>query len=276
MKNRAAEMANAFVEELDRINREVVMTSGGRTRVFLDRRIAEAKGELAKAETGVKVFQETNGAIKLDDQSKAIIEAIGTLKGQIIAREVELQTLLSYTTPSNPKAQILKKGVEELNTKLRELESGKGLPAGDSRDVFIPTAKLPGVGLQYARLLRDVTVQETLYQLLTQQYEVARVQEAKDSPIVQVLDVAKVPEKKAKPKRTLMVAIATAAATGMAIFIAFILEGVERVKIQGHTERVTPASGLPGNGEPLPDPKEPAAPVPHPNPPPQRGREQSF
>jgi len=228
---RAAAMANAFVEELDRINKRVVTTSGRRMRVFVEERLKEAKVELAKAEDAIKEFQERNRAVKLDDQSKAIIEAIGTVKGQLMAKEVELQTLLSFATPNNPQAELLKTQVEELKEKLRELEEGKkrlGNPS--SKDIFIPTAKIPDLSLQYARLLRDAKVQQTLYELLTQQYEMARIQEAKDTPTVQVLDEAKVPERKSKPRRRQIVMLSTITAAFFGVFAAFFMEYIERAK----------------------------------------------
>lgn len=230
---RAAALANAFVEELDRVNKGMVTTSGRRMRVFIEKRLNEAKIELTKAEESMKAFQEGNRAVKLDDQSRAIIEAIGIVKGQLMAKEVELQTMLSYATPSNPQAEILKTQVEELTEKLRELGEGKKRPGNpSSQDIFIPTAKIPDLALQYARLLREAKVQQTLYELLTQQYEMARIQEAKDTPTVQVLDEAKVPELKSKPNKRLIVMLSTITAGFLAIFLAFFLEYVEKVRVQ--------------------------------------------
>jgi len=225
---RAALIANAFVEELDKVNKSVVMSAGGRMRSFVEKRLAEGKVELEKIEDAVKAFQEKNGAVKLDDQSKAIIEAIGRIKGQLMAKEVELQTFLSYATPNNPQAEILKAQVEELRESLRELEEGKKGDHPQSKGIFIPTAKMPDLVLQYARLLRDMKVQETLYGLLTQQYEIARIQEAKDSPTVQVLDVAQVPEKNVKPKRMLIITLFTFTTTFFAIFLAFLVESLKK------------------------------------------------
>lgn len=227
---RAALIANAFVEELDRVNKSVVMSAGGRMRSFVEKRLAEGKVELEKIEGAVKAFQEKNGAVKLDDQSKAIIDAIGRVKGQLMAKEVELQTFLSYATPNNPQAEILKAQVEELKGGLRELEEGRKEEHRSSRGVFIPTTKMPDLTLQYARLLRDMKVQETLYGLLTQQYEIARIQEAKDSPTVQVLDVAKVPGKKSKPERASIVLLSTFTAVLFAVFVAFFMEHIKKVK----------------------------------------------
>jgi len=230
---RAAVLANAFVEELDRVNKGMVTTSGRRMRVFIEKRLNEAKIELTKAEELMKAFQEGNRAVKLDDQSRAIIEAIGIVKGQLMAKEVELQTMLSYATPANPQAEILKTQVEELTEKLRELGEGKKSPGNpSSQDIFIPTAKIPDLALQYARLLREAKVQQTLYELLTQQYEMARIQEAKDTPTVQVLDEAKVPELKSKPSKRQIVMLSTITAGFFAIFLAFFLEYIEKVRVQ--------------------------------------------
>ena len=146
---RAAVLANAFVEELDRVNKGMVTTSGRRMRVFIEKRLHEAKIELTKAEELMKAFQEGNRAVKLDDQSRAIIEAIGIVKGQLMAKEVELQTMLSYATSNNPQAEILKTQVEELTEKLRELGEGKKSPGNpSSQDIFIPTAKIPDLALR--------------------------------------------------------------------------------------------------------------------------------
>lgn len=237
---RASEMANAFVEELDRMNKRIVMTSGGRMRSFVEKRLNEQKIEVEKIEEQVKYFQEKNGAVKLDDQSKAIFETIGKVKGQLMAKEIELQTLLSFATPSNPQAELLKSQVEEIRGSLRELEEGKKGAQFSSKSVFIPTMKIPDLALQYARLLRDAKVQETLYGFLTQQYEMARIQEAKDSPTVQVLDVAKIPEKKSKPKRSLIVILSTFMATFLSVFIAVFMEFSEKAK----SETGGPRNGL--------------------------------
>ncbi len=205
------------------------MSTGRRTRVFVEQRLAEAKEELSHIEEAVKTFQETNKAVKLDDQSKAIIGAIGEVKGTLMAKKVELQTLLSFATENHPQAEILSAEVEGLEERLRELVEGKRMSEKPSpKDIFIPTAKIPDLGLQYARLLRKAKVQETLHTLLTQQYEMARIQEVKDSPTVQVLDVAKVPEKKTRPKRALIVILSTLTSGFLSVFIAFFMEFLEK------------------------------------------------
>lgn len=227
----AARLAAAFVEELDRINKSIVMTAGKRMRVFVEKRLMDARNALGEAEDAVRAFQEKNRAVKLSDQSRSIIGAIGSVKGQLMAKEVELKTLLSYATPNNPKVGIIRTQIEGLKERLQELEYG-GLDGAKTRrkDFFIPTARMPGLSLQYARLLRDVKVQETLEEFLTRQYEMARIQEAKDSPTVQVLDRARVPEKKAKPRRTIIVMLSTITAAFFAVFMCFFMDYIEDMK----------------------------------------------
>ncbi len=226
---RAAVLANAIVEELDRINKGIVTTSGRRMRVFVEERLIGARDELKTSEEAIKAFQEKNRALKLDDQSKAVIEAMGAVKGQLMAKEVELQTLLSYATANNPQAQILSTQVKELRERLRELEEGKINPDNSSqKDVFIPTAKIPNLSLQYVRLLRDAKVQQTLYELLTQQYEMARIQEAKDTATIQVLDEAKVPERRIRPRRRQIVMTATITAVFLGVLLSFFMEYISR------------------------------------------------
>ncbi|MBI5491857.1 MAG: hypothetical protein HY893_02865 [Deltaproteobacteria bacterium] len=220
---RAAKMAEAFVEELDRHNRELVMTSGSRKRAFLEKRLVEAKVDLVRAEEAIKAFQGRNGAVKLDEQSRAIIEAYGTVKGELMAREIELNTLLTYAAPTNPKAELLRAEVEGLKGKLREIENGEAAD-GRGSGAFIPLKRFPELSLQFARLFRDAKVQETLYELLTQQLELARIDEANDTPTVQVLDHAKVPEQKAKPRRALIVLLSTFSGAFASVIMAFVLE----------------------------------------------------
>ncbi len=228
---RAAKLANAFIAALDKINRQIMMTSGGRTRRFIEGRLKEAKTALAKSEEAVKAFQEKNGAVKLDAQSEAIIDAMGAVKGKLMAKEVALKTLLSYATPQNPQVTLLKTEVAELKQSLLTLEKGDANMMNPSKGLFIPTNRLPDLGLQYLRLLRDVKIDETLYSLLTEQYEIARIQEAKDSSTVQILDVATVPEKAVKPKKTLIVISATLLAVFVGFFAVFFLEYLENVKM---------------------------------------------
>ena len=229
----SANMAAAYVEELDHLNRRRVMSAGQRKRVFVEKRLKEAKVELAAAEDALIDFQRKNNAIELDVQSAAIIEAIGKLKGELIAKEVELSTLLSYATSQNPHVGIVKAERDGLRQKLMELQRGTSKSiTGGSGDVFIPTSMLPALALKYARLFRDAKIQQTLYKLLVEQFEMARVQEATDTPTVQVLDEAEVPIERIRPKRRQMVTLWTLTAAFGAVFYILSLDFIGRLRAE--------------------------------------------
>ncbi len=225
---RAAAIANAYVEELKKLNVKLNLNSAGRERVFLEERLAVVKADLVRAEDSLRQFQETNKAIKIDAQATAIIEAISRLRGELASKEVELGVLLTSHTEQNPQVRALREGIGQIRSQLRRLEDS---PSGQkvSQDIFIATANVPDVGLRYARLLRDYKVQETIFELLTRQYEMAKITEAKNTSTLQVLDEAAVPDKKTKPKRALIVLMATFAIGFMAVLFAFVREYGQRM-----------------------------------------------
>jgi capsule polysaccharide export protein KpsE/RkpR len=162
------------------------------------------------------------------------------LKGEIIANEVALEVMRSFATESNPQVQQQKLRIEEMKRQLGQVEYGAGmeLPVGrggssDSRRAFqVPFPKVPELGTELARLVRDVKVQETVYTLLTQQYEQAKIAEARDTPVVQVLDKAVPAERKSRPRPFLNTAIAGTLSLFVAIFLAFFLEYLERMRVR--------------------------------------------
>lgn len=228
----AAEIANAYIEELDKVNRKSMMTSGSRTRSFIESALKETKVELARAEEDLRDFMKKHKTIDIDEQSKALVESTGMLAGQLAAKEITLKTLLSYSAPTNPQVQLLKTEVDEMKVQLTELQGGGGDLTKDG--FVIPAGKIPDLSLRYARLLRNAKFQQAVYELLMQQYEMARIQEAKDTPTVQVLDVARAAEKKHSPKRVLIVAVTTMMAFFFSIFAAFLLEYVTRLVKPDH------------------------------------------
>jgi uncharacterized protein involved in exopolysaccharide biosynthesis len=218
---RAADMANAYVEELGKINLQINLSSAGRQRVFLEKRLELVKGDLNAAEERLREFQEKNTAIRLDTQAAATIEAISRLKGELASKEVELGVLRSFQTESNPEVKALREEIAQIKGQIQRFEqspSGKRL-AGD---VFVTTTEVPELGLQYARLLRDFKVQETIFEL-------TKIEEAKNTSSVQVLDTAVPPDRKSKPKRALIVLLATFVAGFGAMIFALIREYAERM-----------------------------------------------
>ncbi|AJF07661.1 GumC family protein [Geoalkalibacter subterraneus] len=219
----ASDMANAYVEELKALNVRLNLDSAGRERQFLEGRLAVVETDLITAEERLKNFQQENKAIKIDEQVQTIIEAISRLRGQLASREVELGVALSYQTEQNPQVKSLRESIAQLKEQIRRLEEspeGQRVP----EDIFISTSEVPELGLQYVRLMRDFKVQETLYELLTRQLEVAKIEEAKNTSRFQVLDEAFPPDRKSKPKRALMVLLATFAVGFLSVLVAFMRE----------------------------------------------------
>jgi capsule polysaccharide export protein KpsE/RkpR len=211
---RAADVANAYVLELERLTNDLEITSAQRRRGYYERQLLKAKEGLVTAEQEFRKTQESTGLIKLDDQGRVIIESIATLKGQIAAKEVQLGSLRLLATEQNPEYLRAKAELDGLIVQLRNTESGGGL-GGTS--VIVPTGKVPEAGMEYIRKYREVKYFETLYEAVAKQFEVAKLEEAKDFISIQVLDNAVAPDKEAKPKRVLIIGLCTVTAFLLAI-----------------------------------------------------------
>jgi tyrosine-protein kinase Etk/Wzc len=227
----AAQMANFYVEQLDTLVARFGTGEAGRQRVFLTEQLARAKTDLEGAEQVLRRFQERNKAIALQEQTRGAIEAAARLKGEIMASEVQLQVMRNFATEANPEMVALRRRLEEMKRQLGQMQYGDDAsrlqspaPGRDRRDFTVPFPKVPEVGLELARLTRDVKVQETLVTLLTQQVEQARLAEARDVPVVQVLDRAVPAERHSKPRLRLNLAIAGVTSLFTGIFLAFFIE----------------------------------------------------
>ena len=233
----ASDIANSYVDELDRFNQEVNMTRGKRNRMFIEDRLVSVKMDLKAAEESLKVFQQNHKTVSLEEEVKAAIEAAGNLKAEIIAREVQLGVLRGYATEENPQVRGLKMEIAQLNRRLREIEYGSKSKGSDSKfgvGFSVPFSKLPAVGLELARLMREAAIQEAVFELLTQQYEQAKIAEVRDTPTIQVLDRAVPPEKKSYPPRRKLVIVGFIFSLFVGVALSFFLEYVE--KLQGRPE----------------------------------------
>jgi uncharacterized protein involved in exopolysaccharide biosynthesis len=210
---RSAAMAQAYVNELNLLVEQVSTSAARRERIFLEERLQSVKHDLDAAAQKFSEFASKNTAIDIPAQSKAMVEAAAALQGQLIAAESELRGLEAMYTEQNVRVRALRARVGELRTQLGKL-------GGDSSPIVAPVAKsdsslypairqLPLLGVTYADLFRQTKIQETVYELLTQQYELAKVEEAKEVPSVKVLDAAVVPTKKSFPPRLLYTAAGT-------------------------------------------------------------------
>jgi tyrosine-protein kinase Etk/Wzc len=225
--NRAAAVANALVVELDRLSQSLAVTEAAQRRHFFERQLRDAKEELSKAEVALKITQEQTGLIKLDDQGKAIIEAVATLRGQISAKEVELRSLNTFTTKTNPEYVRTQQQLAGLKAELEKLERAQTFGKGN---ILLPTGTVPAAGLEYVRKYREVKYQETMFELLAKQFEVAKLDEAKEVAVIQIVDTAIAPDEEAKPRRLLIAILAGIAAAFASVLWAFLLEARERLR----------------------------------------------
>jgi len=223
---RAAQIANAFVEELKNVNKGLAVSEASQRRLFFEEQLQDVKVSLAKAEEDMKTFQEKTGVLQAEAQAKAVIENIALLRAQIAAKEVELRVLKTYTTQNNPDLYKAEEGLKAMRAELAKLET-KG---GGGHNPLMPIGRMPSVGTEYLRKLRELKFNETLYELLLKQYELAKLDESRDATVIQVVDKAEPPEKRYKPKRRQMVMIATVCAFFVSIFAAFLMEFMEKTK----------------------------------------------
>ncbi len=231
----AADIANFYVSNLDRLFAKLGTSEAGRNRAFIVDRLLQTEKALRQAEETLRRYQERNRTIVLQDQSRVAIDAAALLKGEIIASEVQLEVMKNFATENNPQVIQLKKQITEMKRQLAQMQYGgamelPGNPGGVEPDFSVPFSRVPQVGLELARLTRDVKVQETVFTLLKQQLEQAKIAEARDTPTVQVLDRAVPAERKSKPKIRLNVMLAGVVSLFAGVFLAFCLEYVEKMR----------------------------------------------
>jgi uncharacterized protein involved in exopolysaccharide biosynthesis len=210
---RAAAMAQEYVDELKRLLTQVDTSSAHRERVFLEDRLVQVKDDLEAAEKNFSEFASKNTALDIQAQGKAMIEAGATLEGQLIGAETELQSLKQIYSDSNVRVRTMQARVNELQHQVEKLsgkfDSATGSKAEPNQSIYPSIRKLPLLGVGYADLYRNAKLQEAIFETLTQGYELAKVQEAKESPSVKVIDPPNFPQKKSFPPRLIIIALCT-------------------------------------------------------------------
>ncbi len=205
---RAADMANAYVEELHSLMGHLAISEAGQRRLFFEQQLEQEKNKLADAEVALEETERKTGIIQPTGQAQATIMSIAQLRAQIAASQVQLQGLEASATEQNPEVILLQTQIAGLESQLASLEKGNPRGTGMQDDVELPTSKVPAASLEYIRKMRDVRYHETLFELLARQYEIAKVDEAKAGEIVQIVDPALVPDRKSWPPRALLTILA--------------------------------------------------------------------
>jgi uncharacterized protein involved in exopolysaccharide biosynthesis len=244
---KAADLANGSIEQLDQVNRSLAAQEAAAIRGFIEKELEESRVRLASAEDSLRAFQEKYGAVEVTEQARAVISAAAQIRAKMLTAEVELGVLRRTRDESHPDVQNARAVLNELRARLQEIEGEAPRPATipekpgaqgpaaqgpAARDVFPPLSRVPELGFQYGRLLRDMKTEEAVVALLTEQYHWARIEEKRSLPTVRILDRAVPPERRFRPRRTLMVASIVAAAVALSIMAAYALEIADRIRRQ--------------------------------------------
>jgi uncharacterized protein involved in exopolysaccharide biosynthesis len=223
---RAAQLANAYVDELFLRNTKVALTEASQRRLFFEQEVAKEKEVLAKAEDALRETQQFTGLVEPTGQAEALIRSASQLHAEILSREAELAGMRTFIADDNPRLQAVSRELSALRSELAKLENGAQIPGTPE----VPVGKLPQAGLQYLRKYRDVKYHEALYEILAKQYEAARLDEAKAAPVIQIVDTAVVPERKSWPPRTIIVLIGTMLA-GLVACVWILINDRERIDV---------------------------------------------
>ena len=200
---RAADMANGYVEALYALNQRLALTQSSQRRVFLEQQVNAEREALSRAELAFKQVQESTGVIQLTAQAELTLHTMGQLRAEIVSRELQLAQLRSIATEHNEKVSEMEAGIAVLHEQLSKAE--KGANDTQTSDYFLAAGKVPAAGLEYIRVTRDMRYHEALFEALSKQYEMARLDEAKAPALLQVVDRAVPLDRRTWPPRTLLV-----------------------------------------------------------------------
>lgn len=227
---RANELAQEYIAELNNVVTQLNTSSAHRERIFLEERLGQVKTELESAEKEFSQFASRNAAIDIKEQGKAMVEAAAALEGELVATQTELQGLRQIYTDYNVRVRTAQARVNELNRQIQKLggraDSGAAGTEGAKESELYPSIrKLPLLGVTYSDLYRKTKVEETIFEILTQQFELAKIQEAKEVPSVKILDPPDIPEKRTFPPRFLILVTGTLFAFVLGVLCIFAKDG---------------------------------------------------
>lgn len=224
---RAAAMGREYVDQLNRVVILLDTSSAHRERIFLESRLKEVQNDLEGAEKDFSQFASKNAAIDVKEQGRAMIGAAGELEGELIAAETELEGLRQIYTNNNVRVRSLEARIAEYRRQMQKMggqtpggspESAATAGSGETGDLYPSIRQLPILGVTWSDLYRRTKVEETVFEILTKQYEMARVEEAREVPSIKVLDPAEVPEKKSFPPRAILIIVGVILSVVGAVF----------------------------------------------------------
>lgn len=225
--NRAAELANGYIDQYRHLSEHLAITEAAQRRLFFEQQLEQAKDNLANAEEALKATEQKTGLIQVDSQARALIESAASLRAQVAAKEVQIQSMRTFATSENSQLVQAQQELDSLRAQLAKLG---GSEEGGDANLIIPKGRVPEAGLEYVRKLRDVKYYETIFDILARQFEIAKLDEAKEGAVIQVVDAAVPPDRRSSPKRALIVGAATTVGLFIGIFLALVQAGFQHMK----------------------------------------------
>lgn len=234
--DRAAELANGYVDEFRKLSAALAITEAARRRLFFGQQLEQSKNNLTAAENAMTQLQRTTGVLQMDSQARALIESAAVLRAQVAAKQVQIEGMRSFAAEDNPQLILAKQELAALQAQLAQVAGSATDPGSD---INLSKGRVTEAGMEYLRRYRDLKYQETVYELLAKEFEIAKLDEAREGSIVQVVDAAMPPDRKSFPPRTLIVICTTIFSFLAALFYLSL------------RQRLTIASELPENRQRL-------------------------
>jgi len=212
---RAAELANGYVDEFRRLSASLAITEAARRRLFFEQQLQETKDKLTQAEEAMTKTEQSTGVLQIDSQARSLIESAAGLRAQVVAKQVQIEGMRAFATDDNPSLILAKQQLAALQSQLEQLAGSKRDPGSD---INLSKGRVTQAGMEYLRRYRELKYEETVFELLAKELEIAKLDEAREGSIVQVVDAAVPPDRRSSPHRLLIVLISTIAAFFIAAF----------------------------------------------------------
>jgi uncharacterized protein involved in exopolysaccharide biosynthesis len=225
--DRAAELANGYLNQFRDLSDHLAITEASQRRLFFERQLEDAKNNLTKAEVAMMQTEQKTGLIQLDSQARALIESAASLRAQIAAKEVQIKSLQTFATDQNAE---LVQAQQEMDSLKAELAKLGGSESNKDMSLILPRGKVPEASLEYIRKLRDVRYDETIFDILARQFELAKLDEAKQGALIQVVDLAIPPDRRSFPHRAIIVIVSTLLGFVVGTFFTLMQAGYQRMK----------------------------------------------
>lgn len=224
---RAAELANGYVAQFRKLTEHLAITEAAQRRVFFADQLNQANQKLESAEEAFKETEQKTGFIEVNSQARALIESAAGLRAQIVSLETQIQGMRTYAGGQNAQLARAEQELDGLRGQLARLTGSEQNLDG----LIIPKGQVPAASIEYMRKLRDVEYYQSMFNALARQLELAKLDEAKEGALVQVVDPAIPPDKRSWPKRTLIVACSTVLGFLIGIFVALWQASLQRMKV---------------------------------------------